>query len=87
MATLKVSSPTAGLLFELSQNNGQVIIEYCNANVKGDVDRYVDHGLDEWFGYGINAQPRHTPPNSDLFLPRLRDYLQRQFHEFTYELT
>lgn len=38
-------------------------------------------------GNGSDAYPRSTKSSEPEFLTRLKDYLQRQFHSFKYELS
>ena len=82
--TLTVRS-SIDTLFILIWENGVITVAHLDEGVRGDTSKWLEHGLDEWVGRGIDAQPRHTPTSHHEFLPRLKEYLERQFH-FTYIL-
>lgn len=65
----------------LEYKNGATSIIYTSHRLKNDVEKWVDHGLHEWYRENEidGAYPRSTESSSPDFLPRLKDYLDKQF--------
>ena len=86
---LKVSTEFEPLI-DLEYHLGFVKINFAKEELRPAVQRWLDHGLNEWVMEGtypnLDHYPRSTTSEHPDFLPRLRDYLARQFH-FYYELT
>lgn len=92
---LKVSTEFEPLL-DLESQQGYITVHFVKEDLQSAVQRWLDHGLHEWVSLtddGLaydkydhqDMHPRSTLANQPEFIPRLKNYLQRQF-SFTYEL-
>jgi hypothetical protein len=77
--TLTIRSQRGDLAAELRWRDGRTELIRSTELMKVDAERWIRLGLDEWIGEGDGAEPRTTPSHSPEFLPRLGDYLARQF--------
>ncbi len=69
------------LIFVLVWTDGKLELESGDASLQDSVDRWST-GLNEWMldpDSGLYENPRTTSIESELFLPRLSAYLERQF--------
>lgn len=77
--TLEVADEAGRLLIRLSWRLGCVSVDSVVTRHSDAVQRWVSQGLLEWVGAPGDETPRETPSSSELFLPRLGNYLERQF--------
>jgi len=90
---LKIFNSKGKLLVHLRQHLGVTTIIEATDDLRPAAQRWLDNGLSEWVdgppisgGVYQGSMPRHTPVSSPEFLFRIRDYLQRQFNSFRYEI-
>lgn len=67
------------VLIDLIQTNGVICIKEVSKDLKPAVERWLEYGLTELIGIGIDIESRTTPSSNPKFLPRLANYLERQF--------
>jgi len=98
--TPETTSPTAGkpcrltvtssvrdvCLFSISWVDGKVSVHEVKSDIQPAVDRWLTRGINEYIGPRHDPMPRHTDADHPEFLPRLKDYLERQFPLFDYDL-
>jgi hypothetical protein len=77
---LRSRVPGNPLRLRLVQQNGDTDIDYADDIIRPDAEKWIQFGLSEWINQGIHATPRSTYPQHSKFLPRLKDYLDRQFN-------
>jgi hypothetical protein len=77
--TLTVRSERGEVLAVLAWQKGATEVRQVKSTIAGTVQRWIDHGLDEWVGEGDASEPRTTPSSAPEFLARLEDHLARQF--------
>jgi hypothetical protein len=76
---LTVRTTKGEILIRLAWSSGRTVTDFVADDLRTAVDKWLAEGLDELVGRGIEAQPRHTSPTEPTFLPRLGEYLERQF--------
>jgi hypothetical protein len=79
LKSLTIRTPEGTVVAMLSWHEDMTVAEWCSPRLKADVARWIDDGLDEWVGEGVEAVPRSTPSSAPEFLDRLEAYLCRQF--------
>ena len=84
--SLTVKTISGKTLLALTWKNDVTNIDSVDSEVEKSVNRWIKYGLDEWIGHGASVHPRSTLSSDPEFLPRLHEYLRKQFR-FEYNLS
>lgn len=77
--TLTIRSERGIRVAELEWRDGVTAVVFATETMRPAVERWLEHGLREWVGAAEDATPRSTSSTSPDFLPRLEEYLAKQF--------